>query len=405
MMDNLWAANTPERFWGCLADIPAEVWQRASVHASGELGLDVPVKDVADALYLTLGEGQFGPDHWTLSRSRRLYYRLKPLIPRPARVAMRRLVQARSTPEPVGVPVQGGLGWPVEERYVRFLWAVMRAVMLELGVDELPFRDFWPEGKRFALVLTHDIETAEGQAFVPQVAALEADLGFRSSFNFVPERYPLDEALIAALRRDGFEVGVHGLNHDGRLFESKAEFDRRASLINRHAQRLGAVGFRSPSTLRNPYWMQALDIAYDLSFFDTDPYEPMPGGVMTLWPFEIGRFMELPYTLAQDHTLSAVLGERTPRVWLDKLQFIKAHCGMALVNSHPDYLRDKATWEIYATFLRTVQGQPYWHALPRDVAGWWRRRGNPDGAGDDPAAPQVSIGKLILRKDRVQIQP
>ena len=403
-MDNLWAANTPERFWSCLVDIPAAVWQRASASAIGELELDVPCQDVADALYLTLGEGQFGPDHWTLSRSRRLYYRLKPLIPRPARVALRRLVQARPAAEPGSAPVQGELGWPIEDRYVRFLWAIMRAVMLELGVDELPFRPFWPEGQRFALVLTHDIETAEGQAFVPQVAALETELGFRSSFNFVPERYRLDEALIAALRRDGFEVGVHGLNHDGRLFESKAEFDRRARLINGHVQRLGAVGFRSPSTLRNPAWMQALAIDYDLSFFDTDPYEPLPGGVMTLWPFEIGRFVELPYTLAQDHTLSVVLGERTPQVWLDKLHFIKAHCGMALLNTHPDYLREGTTWEIYAAFLRTVQGQPYWHALPRDVACWWRQRSTPDGVGSDPALPPVAEGKLVLRKGRVQIQ-
>lgn len=33
---------------------------------------------------------------------------------------------------------------------------------------------------------------------------------------------------------------------------------------------------------RHPLWMQSLDIEYDLSFFDTDPYEPMAGGSMSM---------------------------------------------------------------------------------------------------------------------------
>ena len=72
--------------------------------------------------------------------------------------------------------------------------------------------------------------------------------------------------------------------------------------------------------------MQALEVEYDSSFFDTDPYEPMPGGTMSIWPFFLGHFVELPYTLVQDHTLSVILGERTPRLWLDKVDFIE-HLG------------------------------------------------------------------------------
>ena len=79
--------------------------------------------------------------------------------------------------------------------------------------------------------------------------------------------------------------------------------------------------------MRNPEWMQALEIEYDLSFFDADPYEPMPGGTMSIWPFILGRFVELPYTLIQDHTLTAVLGETTPRLWLEKVDFIERYRG------------------------------------------------------------------------------
>jgi hypothetical protein len=343
--------------------------------------------DSADALLaLVLGEGQFGPEHWRLSLARRCYYKLKPLLPRCLCYALRRL---HSPSAQTGFP----LGWPIEDRYARFQWEVMRQVLLASGQQRLTCRRFWPEGNCFALVLTHDVETKEGQAYVPAVADLEESSGFRSSFNFVPERYPLDLVLIEDLRGRGFEIGVHGLRHDGKLFSSRSEFMRRAERINGYLQELDAVGFRSPLTMRNPEWMQALQIEYDLSFFDTDPYEPMPGGTMSIWPFILGRFVELPYTLAQDCTLTVVLGETTPRLWLQKVDFIERYCGMVLVNTHPDYLSDPLTWKIYSDFLQAMRRRGgYWHALPRDVARWWRARTDDRGDAMDSRLVWAEVG-------------
>jgi peptidoglycan/xylan/chitin deacetylase (PgdA/CDA1 family) len=177
------------------------------------------------------------------------------------------------------------------------------------------------------------------------------------------------------LRERGFEVGLHGLHHDGKTFRSASEFLGQAEGINRHLQQFKALGFRAPLTHRNPGWMQALDMDYDLSFFDTDPYEPVAGGTMSLWPFTVGRFLELPYTLVQDHTLTEVLKETTPRIWLEKVDFIRRYSGMALVITHPDYLRNPTSWRMYADFLRVMRNRAdFWHALPRDLAGWWRAR-------------------------------
>ena len=47
----------------------------------------------------------------------------------------------------------------------------------------------WPDGKQFALVLSHDVDNQKGQERVLELAKLEMKLGFRSAFNFVPERY------------------------------------------------------------------------------------------------------------------------------------------------------------------------------------------------------------------------
>src|SRR5262249_4234489 len=288
------------------------------------------------------------------------------------------------------------LSWPIEDRYVRFQFDCVTHVLCHREVDCGVHVGFWPDNHRFALVLTHDVENVEGAAFVPVLADLEERLGFRSSFNFVPERYTVDQALLSALRQRGFEIGVHGLKHDGRLFSSRHIFTCRAARINEYLRAWSAVGFRAPYTHRNPEWMQALQIEYDLSFFDTDPYEPMPGGTMSIWPFLLGSFVELPYTLAQDHTLMVILGACTPRIWLDKVDFVERWHGMALVNAHPDYLREPKHLALYEAFLRTMaEKDNYWRALPRDVARWWKQRAQfepewRDGQWDLSALPHAT---------------
>jgi hypothetical protein len=365
--------NQPSILWRLLDPrITPKDWTDAIRGAAGCLeGLPVvacgadPRRLMADIV----SECQFGPGHWCLSRSKRLYYGfVRYLLPDFLRTALRTVLLSRQRTGAV-------LDFPIEDRYVRFQFEVVARLMAAKRLDSISHVRFWPAGKEFAFVLTHDIETADGQKHARAVAALEERCGFRSSFNFVPEKYRVDLDLIGELKSRGFEVGVHGLKHDGKSFASKAAFDARVESINRYLRQWGAVGFRSPMTHRNPEWMQALDIEYDLSFFDTDPYEPMPGGTMSVWPFTMGRFVELPYTLCQDHTLMVTLAERTPRLWLEKVEFIRRHRGLALLNAHPDYLRVPGRFAIYEDFLNAMSRRTdYWHALPRETARWWRAR-------------------------------
>jgi peptidoglycan/xylan/chitin deacetylase (PgdA/CDA1 family) len=369
---DLYRENAPERFWRLMAEREPthDEWALAIRRAASVLPPEARSlgEQIDSILAQTLGEGQFGPDHWRLGHAREIYYALKPVLPRSL---------TRRLKSWYGAHREGArqLGWPIEARYVRFQFDVMRHLVSILRRPNLPFIDFWPHGRQYAFVLTHDIETSAGQAFAHKVADLDSAFGFRSAFNFVPERYRVDRGLMQDLRARGFEIGVHGLKHDGRDFSSHVEFLRRASLTNRHLRDFEAVGFRAPLTHRNPEWMQALDIEYDSSFFDTDPYEPIAGGTMTIWPFQLGRFVEMPYTLTQDYTASVVLGETSPRLWVEKTEFIRANHGMALLNTHPDYLRHPRTWSMYSAFLETMSGRgDYYHALPRDVARWWRAR-------------------------------
>ena len=246
----------------------------------------------------------------------------------------------------------------------------------------------WPGGKKFAFVLTHDVEGTNGLEKTPDLMALEMKQGFRSGFNFVPEgEYRVSAQLRADLERNGFEVGVHDLRHDGKLFWP-AEFSRNIAGINAHLREWRVKGFRSGFMLHDPQFLNSLEIDYDASTFDTDPFEPQPTGVRTIFPFWISRpqgggFVELPYTLPQDSTMFFVLREKNTDIWKRKLDWIVQRGGMALVNVHPDYIHFKGGRpepseygvELYAEFLAYVaknySGQ-YWNALPREVSSWYR---------------------------------
>jgi hypothetical protein len=384
----LYAANPPARFWRLLSEpeLTREHWAEAIRIAAPLLPPAARTRgdEIESILAMTLGEGQFGTNHWRLGAAKRIYNRLKPVLPRALTRPLKRAYGNHRADA-------HQLGWPVETRYVDFQLEVVRNLLDLLGHTSLPFIDFWPRGHEYALVLTHDIETAEGQAYVRPVADLEEACGLRSAFNFVPERYPLDRPLIDELRARGFEIGVHGLRHDGRDFSSQKTFLRRAARMNHYLRELDAVGFRAPLTHRNPEWMQALDIEYDGSFFDSDPYEPIAGGTMSIWPFQLGKFIELPYTLAQDSTM-AVLDQATPSLWLDKVEYIRAHHGMALLNTHPDYLRNPRRWAIYSSFLDVMSERAdFYHALPRQAARWWRARA---GARTAEELPHAAVGQI-----------
>jgi len=398
MIAQLVAGNHPARFWKLAEGLDPAIWAAAARSASAVLPEGARGATVGEILALTLGEGQFGPGHWRQPGWLRLYYRVKSRLPRDA---IRQLRRAGGPAAARGFR----LGWPIEDRYRRFLWDTAGEALLRSGRDGARFAFLWPRGHTHAVVLTHDIESAAGQARVGRVADLEERLGLRSAFNFVGADYPVDGGLVRELRARGFEVGLHGLRHDGRELATRDEFERRAGLINRRLVELGAVGFRSPLTHRHPVWMQMLRVEYDSSFFDTDPFEPIAGGTMSLWPFLLGRFVELPYTLVQDHTLTEVLAERTPALWLTKTAYLARWHGMALLNAHPDYLARPDRWAIYKEFLEIVRAREgAWRALPRDVARWWRRRAT------TPAAellrdPDVGEAELRLDGGRLEVVP
>ena len=295
------------------------------------------------------------------------YYRTRPVLPRPLQIWLRRQfarVQARSAfPR-----------WPVEPCLHDFFDLIF-AILGGLAGGPIPRVAPWPHGHAWALVLTHDVEQSSGLNVIDPVLELERTHGVRSSWNFVPGRYQVDPERVAALVADGFEVGVHGLYHDGLDLESFATWQERLPLAHDAAERWGAVGFRSAALHREWDWMRLLNFDYDSSCPDTDPYEPQHGGCCTWLPFFNGELVELPLTLPHDHTVFVILRHQDESCWVEKAEFLRDRGGLAVLDTHPDYLVDERIFRAYDRFLgRFADDATAWRALPRDVSAWWRRR-------------------------------
>ena len=298
----------------------------------------------------------------------RIYYLLKPFIPRRLQIALRRKIVLRKLLACANI-------WPIAQK-----------------ANKLPDEwSGWPDEKRFALVLTHDVETVKGQEKCYDLIRLEQSLGFRSSFNFIAKEYNVSSELRHYLVKNGFEVGVHGLYHDGNLFSSKKKFRDQAFQINHYLGKWGSVGFRTPCMYHNLEWISDLNIEYDSSTFDTDPFEPQPDGMGTIFPFFVQGnssrkgYVELPYTLPQDFTLFVILKEKNIDIWKQKLDWIVENRGMALFITHPDYMnctKGKCKMEEYPMkfyeelldYIKCKYEGQYWNPLPKEMACFWKEK-------------------------------
>ena len=301
------------------------------------------------------------------------YYVVRPFIPRWAQIKLRRQI-AR---------------WLYHRN--RDCWPISGGT-----AALLPSWPGWPNGKQFAVVLTHDVEQDAGCTRCEVLADMEEKRGFRSAFGFVPLRYRTPERLRQTLVQRGFEVMVHDLYHDGKLYRNSRTFEERRVTINEFLQDWNTRGFSSGAMHHNLPWISQLNIDYSISTYDVDPFEPQACGLGRIFPCwvqspdgEGAGYVEMPYTLPQDFTAFVLLGERSNALWRRKLDWIAAKGGMALIKTHPDYMifpGERKRIEGYPVewytdlldYVRTRYGDQAWFAQPSEVASYWRglRSGN-----------------------------
>ena len=304
--------------------------------------------------------------------TRGIYYNLRPFFP----VAMRKHLQRirlrdwRSLSFPT---------WPVDSTVENVYRRLLALSLQAAGDAETPFIWFWPDGWQGCAIMTHDVETESGKIACSQLMDMDDAFDMKSSFQIVPEkRYSVSETSLNTIRRRGFEVNIHDLNHDGSLFAERAEFLRRAARINRYANEYGARGFRSAALYRNPDWYDALNFSYDMSVPNVAHLDHQRGGCCTVMPYFIGSILELPVTTTQDYMLFHILGDYSIQLWNAQIERILQNHGLVSFIVHPDYLVSQKALATYRALLEHLSElrsrRKLWIALPGEVNTWWRQR-------------------------------
>ena len=318
------------------------------------------------------------------------FYYIKPVIPKSFQLFLRRALALKKKKK-------SGKFWPI--------WPIA-------GQAPNNWKG-WPNNKQFALVLIHDVDTREGLDNCLNLMDLEIKRGFRSALYFVPKDYNTPDELRQQIVNSGFEIGLHGLTHNGKFYRNYRVFSNHIKKINAYLKEWRAVGYTSPSMLGNLTWNTELNIEYSCSSFDTDPFEPRPFGVATIFPFfvrnpaEISSYVEIPYTLPQDYSLFILLREKDIGTWKRKLDWVAEKGGVALVNTHPDYMifdgdtrtKNKYSSRLYADFLDYISSRyrdKYWNSLPKDLARFWRSSFPEDAIYSHDGADITSASRVAI---------
>lgn len=354
---------------------------------------------------LVPGRERFVTQEWI----RRAYYSVRSLLP----VSVRRHLQRAYFSDWQSRPFPA---WPVDFTVDTLHEKFLRLSMRAAGKQRVPFIWFWPDGAPNCLIMTHDVETRAGRDFTPQLMDLDESYGFKASFQVIPEnRYEVPNEYVQVIRKRGFEFNIHDLNHDGKLYQQREEFLRRAEKINEFGHRYDARGFRAGSMYRKLEWYDAYEFSYDMSLANVAHLEPKRGGCCTAFPFFIGRILELPLTTSQDYSVFHILNDYSIGLWKKQLDLIRQRNGLMSFIVHPDYLIKRPARKVYETLLeylrRMVTREKIWAALPGEVDQWWRARSQMrlvqkgsswtiEGAG----AEMARIAYAVVEEDRLVYQ-
>lgn len=300
-----------------------------------------------------------------------IYYALRPIFPVRLRQGLQQAVfRARRDDFP---------SWPVDCTVENIFAALMKLAIRATSAQEIPFIWFWPDGKEASVMLTHDVERQVGAEHCQMLMDLDQSFRLKAAFQVIPERrYTGVDKLVDNIRARGFEVNLHDLDHDGRLYENLRGFRERAHKINEHGRKYNMRGFRAGAMHRNQSWFELLDFDYEMSVPNVSHLEPQRGGCCTVMPYFVGNLLELPLTTVQDYAMFYILRERSIDLWKQQIEIISAHHGLISFILHPDYVvseRERNLCTELLSYLSQLREQrSLWIALPGEIDRWCRQR-------------------------------
>jgi hypothetical protein len=269
--------------------------------------------------------------------------------------------------------------WPVDFTVDTLHEKFLRILLDTTGAEKIPFIWFWPDGAPNCLIMTHDVETRAGRDFTSELMDLDESHGIKAAFQVIPEkRYKVRDEYVQQIRSRGFEFNVHDLNHDGQLYQERKQFIERAEKINDYIKKFDARGFRAGIMYRNLDWYDAYRFSYDMSVPNVAHLEPQRGGCCTVFPYFVGKILEIPLTTCQDYSLFQILNDFSNDLWMKQMELLEKRNGLMSFLTHPDYLINSKARDAYTSLLEylreIIDRKKIWMTLPGEVDRWWRAR-------------------------------
>jgi hypothetical protein len=348
-----------------------DAWADAE-YASGSVYLPFDLEEVVENLRFEryTENCQYGSSEEGIVA--RMYYAIRPFLP----VAFRSHLQRAYLRDWKNIAFPS---WPVDHSVDSILRGAMLLALRAQRLEKIPFIWFWPDGAAGSACMTHDVETAAGRDFCESLMSLNQRFHIPASFQIVPEdRYEVSERFLDSIRQRGFEINVQDLNHDGRLYNHRDEFARRAVKINEYGRRYRSSGFRSAILYHRQEWYSDLDFSYDMSVPTSAHLEPQRGGCCTIMPYFVGKILELPVTTTQDYSLFNYLRDFSIDLWKREIDLILEQNGFVSFIVHPDYItrdRENRIYQQLLTHLDAIRSSKnLWVAAPGEIDRWWRQR-------------------------------
>lgn len=245
----------------------------------------------------------------------------------------------------------------------------------------------WPEQRRAAVTLTHDVDTSwilepRQRPLLDEILESETGLGYRGAWYVTANQ--LDRArhgpAVDAILEADHEIGAHGWNHDAKLdFLSASRQRRRLERARQRFAGLDAPGIRTPWYCRGPQLVELLgeQFSYSSSVPNASAFfsSRSNSGCCTVFPYRpAADLLELPLTLPPD-----TAGEPGPLYeLLERLaDRVIELGGVVVITLHPQphQSANEAGLRAYAGFLRSLaerRGGELWQATPSQIVDRYR---------------------------------
>ena len=281
------------------------------------------------------------------------------------------------------------IAFPPETPGYAVEWLRSLARIAHAPADSLLQAQTWPDGKRAAAIITHDVDTDwlfRNPQWLERICDLEERHGFFGAWYSVPcySQSAVSERGLRQLRERKCEIGAHGFNHDAKLpLTAEPEFERRMAILGQFARRWEIRGFRSEWLYRTPPFLTALAgmFEYDssvpshLSILTTET----ANGCSSCFPYRThGGLLELPLSLPMDEARHG-MGLSPEAFWnaqMPAIERIVELGGLVVLSVHPQshQFANEASLRAIEPVLRAIsEDSRIWIARPDEVAAWSRQ--------------------------------